>query len=185
MDDTNHRSRTELDAALDHLHASPRGRGTVELIVRRPTVDQREVLDEGELVVGRGLVGDNYPERGSSATEDGSPHPEAQLNLMNARAIDIVCNGDKTRWPIAGDQFFVDLDLSVDHLPAGTRLTIGTAEIEISAKPHTGCAKFRSRFGVDAMRWANAERDERRRGLNAMVVRPGVVRTGDAIVVVS
>ncbi|MFV0259280.1 MAG: MOSC domain-containing protein [Acidimicrobiales bacterium] len=183
MDTSAHRTRAELDAELDRLHASPRRRGTVELIVRRPSVDERETLDQGELVVGQGLKGDSYPQRGSSSTDDGGPHPEAQLNIMNARAIDIICNGDKQRWPIAGDQFFVDLDLSVDHLPTGTRLAIGDAEIEISAKPHTGCAKFRARFGLDAWRWANTTREERRRGLNAMVVKPGVVRTGDAIVV--
>jgi MOSC domain len=170
----------QLDAGIDEFRASPDDLGTVEMIVRRPDVDEREVLDECELVVGEGMVGDSYLARGGSAG-DGSPHPEAQLNLMNSRAIDLVAAGDRERWALAGDQFFVDLDLSVDNLPVGTRLTIGTAVIEVAAKPHNGCSKFAARFGQEAVRWVNRDKHQRRRGLNAMVVEPGVVRVGDAV----
>lgn len=152
------------------------------MVVRRPAVDAREVVSEGRFVVGQGLVGDNYLARGSSATSDGSAHPEAQINVMNSRAIDLVAGGDRDRWSLAGDQLFVDLDLSTENLPTGTRLRVGTAVIEVAAKPHNGCQKFSARFGVDAVRWVNANRDERRRGLNAMVVEEGVVRPGDEIV---
>ena len=161
---------------------SPADHGAVELIVCRPADGERKVLDEGTLVVGEGLVGDNYVARGNSRTDDGKAHPEAQLNLMNSRAVDLVAAGDRDRWPLAGDQFFVDFDLSAANAPAGTRLAIGSAVIEVSQKPHTGCSKFSERFGIDAARWVNAERDERRRGINAMVVQAGVVRPGDSIV---
>ena len=176
-----HLTTDQLDAGLTHIAASPGDVGTVEMIVRRPEEDAREVLDGCELVVGAGLAGDNYLARGSSSTDDGSAHPEAQLNLMNSRAIDLVAAGDRSRWALAGDQFFVDLDLSVDNLPVGTRLSLGTAIIEVAAKPHNGCAKFAARFGQDAARWVNREQQQRRRGLNAMVVQAGRVRQGDTI----
>ena len=177
-----HPTRSDLDAGLERLRAAPSDRGTVEMIVRRPAEDEREVLDEGHLVVGEGLAGDNYLARGSSATDDGPAHPEAQINIMSSRAIDIVTAGDRDRWALAGDQLFVDLDLTTANLPVGTRLQVGTAVLEVAQKPHNGCSKFSARFGVDAVRWVNADRAERRRGLNAMVVEAGVVRPGDAIV---
>jgi MOSC domain-containing protein YiiM len=178
MSTVQHLTTEELDAGLDDLRASPGDRGTVEMIVCRPAEGERRVIDEGELVVGEGLVGDNYLARGSKG---GPAHPEAQLNLMNSRSVDLVAAGDRERWPLAGDQFFVDFDLSAANAPAGTRLAIGTAVIEVSLKPHTGCAKFSERFGVDAARWVNAVKDDRRRGINAMVVRAGVVKPGDTI----
>jgi hypothetical protein len=174
-------TREHLDAGVDHLRSSPTDHGTVDLVVRRPGLGEREVLELAELGVGVGVVGDDYVERGSSSTPDGSAHPEAQLNIMSSRAVDLVAAGDRSRWPLAGDQFFVDLDLSVGNLPVGTRLRIGTAVIEVAAKPHTGCAKFRDRFGVDAARWINESKEQRRRGLCAMVVENGVVRPGDSI----
>jgi hypothetical protein len=179
---TTHPTSEQLERGWHGPAASPAERGTVEMIVCRPDVGERRVLEQAELVVGAGLAGDNYVDRGDPRTPDGAANPEAQLNLMNSRAIDLVTSGDRNRWPLAGDQFFVDLDLSTANLPPGTRLTIGEATIEVSAKPHNGCAKFSERFGVDAARWVNQDRDERRRGLNAMVVRPGTVRPGDAIV---
>lgn len=171
----------ELMTGLDHVLAAPCDVGTVELIVARPDVDQRAVLDTAEVVIGKGLVGDNYIERGNSKTPDGAAHPEAQLNLMSARAIDLVAAGDKVRWPLAGDQLFVDLLLSDDNTPVGTRLAIGSAILEIPAKPHTGCAKFAERFGIDAARWVNHRSDIKLRGVNAIVVQSGTFRTGDTI----
>ena len=147
------------------------------MIVSRPAVDERAVLDEGELIVGKGLAGDNYLDRYG----DDEPNPEAQLNLMNSRSVDLVADGERDRWPLAGDQFFVDLDLSESNVPAGTRLAIGGAVIEVSPKPHNGCAKFADRFGLDAARFVNTKDGTRLRGINAMVIEPGVVRTGDTI----
>jgi hypothetical protein len=180
-DTASHRTIDELDAGVDHLADSPRDGGTVVLVLRRPAIGEREVLDAAELRVGIGVLGDNYLARGSAATSDGRAHPEAQLNIMNSRAIDLVAGGDRDRWALAGDQLFVDLDVSVTNLPVGTRLRIGTAVVEVAAKPHTGCAKFRVRFGTDAARWVNQSRDQRRRGLCAMVVADGTVRPGDTI----
>ena len=168
----------EGQAALDE---SPADGGTLDLIVARPDVGQRQVLEVGELVVGQGLIGDNYLARGNAKTADGNAHPDAQLNVMNSRAIDLVAGGDRRRWPLAGDQFFVDLDLSTDNLPTGTRLAIGTAVIEVTAKPHTGCAKFAARFGIAAARWVNSDPVRRYRGINATVVQAGHVKTGDTI----
>lgn len=181
MTDVHHRPATDLEAEWSGRPAAPTDVGTVDLIVARPANGERAVLEQGELVVGEGLVGDNYVARGNDRTPDGAAHPEAQLNVMGSAAIDLVSGGDRSLWPLAGDQFFVDLDLSVANLPAGTRLAIGNAVIEVAQKPHTGCAKFSERFGIDAARWVNQERDERRRGLNAMVIQAGAVRTGDAI----
>ena len=180
-DTASHATLEQLDAGEAQLGASPSDDGTVELVLRRPAVGEREVLDQAELRVGVGVVGDNYLERGSASTPDGTAHPEAQLNIMNSRAVDLVALGDRDRWPLAGDQLFVDLDLSIGNVPVGTRLRVGTAVIEVAAKPHTGCAKFRERFGVDAARWVNQAKEQRRRGLCAMVVEDGTVRTGDKV----
>jgi hypothetical protein len=173
-----HPTTEQLDAGLDAVAASPSDGGTVEMIVRRPTIGEREVLDAADLIVGEGLAGDNYLARGS---RDGPADPEAQLNIMNSRSLDLCALGDRDRWQLAGDQLLVDLDLSVDNVPTGTQLAIGSAVIEVSAKPHTGCAKFRERFGTDAARWVNSRKDLRLRGINATVVQAGTVRRGDVI----
>lgn len=177
-----HVGMTELEAGLDEIRRSPADVGVLELIVRRPRRDEREVLEEGELTLSEGLVGDSWKERGSSRTADGGPHPDMQLNVMNARAIALVARG-RERWPLAGDQLYIDLDLSDENLPPGARLSIGSAVIEVTPQPHTGCKKFVARFGPDAMKFVNspAGRQLRLRGLNARVVRPGRVRVGDTV----
>lgn len=176
-----HLSTDQLAAGVEGVLAAPADAGTVELVVCRPAVDERQVLDEGTLVVGEGLAGDTYLERGSTRTGDGSAHPEAQLNIMSSRAVDLVADGDKDRWPLAGDQLFVDLDLTRANLPTGTRLRVGSAVIEVTAKSHTGCAKFAARFGIDAARWVNSSDEHRYRGICAAVVEGGTVRPGDPI----
>jgi MOSC domain-containing protein YiiM len=172
----NHVTTAQLEASTEHLGQSPSEAGTVELIVRRPEVDQREVLSEGEISTEEGLVGDNWASRGTE------PNFEAQLTLMNSRYVHLIA-GSKDRWPLAGDQFYVDFDLSVGNLPPGARLAVGDAVVEISATPHTGCAKFKDRFGRDALRFANSEMGSamRLRGVNARVVRSGAVQTGDVV----
>jgi hypothetical protein len=172
----------ELEAAWDSLLTSPQDLGAVEMIVRRPAIEEREILSEGELDLVEGLVGDNWRTRGSSRTTNGLGHPEMQLNIMNAQVLDLVAQG-KERWHLAGDQLIVDLDLSQDNLPPGTRLALGTAVIEVTPIPHTGCQKFVARFGADAMKFVNSPQGKihRLRGLNAKVVVPGVVRVGDVI----
>jgi hypothetical protein len=177
-----HRTMEELTAGLDEIRRSPRDHGRVELIVRRPEVGEREVLDVAHLDLAEGLVGDSWSRRSSRSTPDGSPHPEMQLNIMNARAAALVAV-DPDRRALAGDQLYVDLDLSGAQLPPGTRLELGTAVIEISAEPHRGCAKFRDRFGVDAARFVNSPAgvELNLRGVNAKVVQAGTVRVGDCI----
>ena len=170
----------ELLAGLDHVRRAPADGGTVELIVARPANFEREILDEGLLDLEVGLVGDNWATRGCRLVEDGSSDPLRQVTVMGARAAALLCGSD---WAQAGDQFYVDIDLSVDNLPAGSRLAIGEAVIEITEPPHTGCQKFSTRFGVDALRMVGTPEGKqlRLRGVNARVVRPGRVRTGDTV----
>ena len=177
-----HATAEELEAGLDEIRRSPTDEGTIELIVRRPAVEEREVLEEGTLDPAEGLVGDCWRTRGSSSTKDRSANPGMQLTLMNARVIALVAR-DPERWPLAGDQLYVDLDLSRENLPPGTRLALGSAVIEVTDELHTGCAKFTARFGSAAIRFVNgkAGRGLRMRGMYAKVVEPGTVRRGDTI----
>ena len=177
-----HLTLDQLHAGLDEIQRSPRMEGVLELIVRRPAIDAREVLQEGYLDLVEGLVGDTWSRRGSSRSADGRAHPEMQLNVMNARAAALVAR-QRDRWALAGDQLYVDLDLSAENLPAGTRLAVGTAVIEVTAEPHTGCRKFVDRFGLDAMKFVNSPvgRALNLRGINARVVQPGAIRVGDIV----
>lgn len=175
-----HLTTAELEAGLATIAQAPKENGVLALIVRRPQSEAREVLAEGQLDLMEGLVGDNWRTRGSSRTTDGSAHPDMQLNIMNARAIDLIAQ-DKERWQLAGDQLFLDMDISAENLPPGTRLALGSAIIEVTPEPHTGCKKFVARFGLDAMLFVNSPVGKalRLRGLNAKVVQPGVIRVGD------
>lgn len=181
-----HLTMAELEAGLDTIRAAPKDEGVLQLIVRRPQIEQREVLEEGELDPAEGLVGDSWKRRGSSRTADGSPHPEMQLNIMNARVTALVAQ-EKDRWQLAGDQLYLDMDISAENLPAGTQLAIGAAVIEITPPPHLGCKKFVSRFGLDAMKFVNSEigRELHLRGINARVIQPGVIRVGQVVKKVS
>ena len=184
--DVKHVTASELEAGLDEIRRSPKDRGVLELIVRRPQTGARELLEQGELDPVAGLVGDTWRTRGSSRTPDRSSHPDMQLNIMSVRVIALIAR-TKDRWPLAGDQFFVDMNLSAENLPPGTRLTLGSAIIEVTDQLHTGCGKFAERFGVDAMMFVNSP--ERKalnlRGINAKVVRPGVIRVGDVMMKVT
>jgi hypothetical protein len=174
-----HLTMEELEAALDHLRQAPKDEGVLQLIVRRPQVDEREVVEEAELDTVLGLIGDSWSRRGSSRTHDGSPHPEMQINIMNARVTALVAQ-EKERWPLAGDQLYIDMDLSKENLPAGSRIAVGSAVLEVSQFPHTGCHKFVSRFGLDAMKFVNSALGKELclRGINAKVVHGGVVKVG-------
>lgn len=182
MEEIKHLTMNELEAGLEKIQQSPKNEGTVALIVRRPDFDQREVLSEGTLDLVEGIVGDNWQTRGSSLTPDGSAHPEMQLNVMNARTIAMIAQ-EKERWALAGDQLYLDLDLSVENLPPGQRLALGSAVIEVTPIPHNGCKKFVARFGLDAMKFVNSPigKSLRLRGLNAKVVQPGTVKVGDKV----
>ncbi len=177
-----HLTEAELEAGFPHVLASPADGGTLEMIVRRPGVDRREPVDEGRLTAEEGLEGDTWKVRRGYSLPDGSPDPDAQLTLTNARFAALIA-GDRERWPLAGDQLYVDLDLSESNLPPGTRLRIGGATLEVTALPHTGCAKYRKRFGVEALKFTATPEGRSRhlRGIYARVVEPGTVRVGDTI----
>ncbi|MEA2562968.1 MAG: hypothetical protein QOH06_4472 [Acidobacteriota bacterium] len=170
----------ELEAGLDEIRGAPKEEGPLKLIVRRPRIEEREVLQEAELDLVEGLVGDNWHTRGSSRTPNGSSHPDMQLNIMNARVIALVAR-HPDRWQLAGDQLFVDLDLSAENLPPGTCLSLGSAVVQVTDQPHTGCKKFVERFGADALKFVSSPlgRQLHLRGINARVVQPGLIRTGD------
>ena len=182
MSDIKHLAARELEAGLEHIKRSPKDNGILEMIVRRPEIDEREVLKTGELDLELGLIGDNWKTRGSSRTNDGFGHPDMQLNIMNSRAAALIAQ-EKSRWCLAGDQLYVDLDLSEENLPAGTQLEVGEAIIEVTALPHTGCKKFVSRFGLEAMKFVNSEtgRALNLRGINAKVVKGGEIFVGDVV----
>jgi hypothetical protein len=163
-----HLTLQELEAALEHLRQAPKDEGVVELIVCRPDIDRREVLDEAELDVEKGLIGDNWLVRGSRKTPDGSAHPTALVAQ------------EKERWPLAGDQLYIDMDLGRENLPPGSHLEIGSVVLEVSPLPHTGCKKFVARFGAEAMEFVNSPLGKQLclRGINAKVIQSGTVKVG-------
>jgi MOSC domain-containing protein YiiM len=174
-----HFSTAELEERLPHVDGASSERGIVELVTRRPVEGERELLDEAELDLAEGLVGDRWSKGRSHGRP---PNLDAQVTLMSARAAELVA-GSRERWALAGDQLYVDFDISEANLPPGTRLAVGTAVLEVSDEPHTGCKKFVGRFGMDAMRLVNSPegRALRLRGMNTRIVEPGDVRPGDEI----
>src|ERR1700682_3464874 len=177
---TKHLTMAELDAGLDEIRRAPKDEGILELIVRRPAVNDREILEEAGLHLAEGLVGDSWKRRRSTSTPDGSPNPLMQLNIMNSRVTALVAQ-NKDRWQMAGDQLYLDMDLSEDNTPAGTHLSLGSAVIEVTPPPHLGCQKFVARFGLEAMKFVNSPlgRQLHLRGVNAKLVQAVVIRVGD------
>lgn len=176
------RTLADLEQHLEHLRASPSDLGRLELLVARPALGIRTLLDEARLDLDLGLVGDSWSERRSWRTPDTPPNPAKQVTIMNHRMVSLLSD-DPERQALAGDQLYVDHDLSVEHLPPGSRLAVGETVLEVSEPAHTGCAKFVRHFGEDAMRFVNGRegRALRLRGLNARVVVPGSVRLGDPV----
>ena len=180
------KSRAELLAALDEITASPKDRGTVEMIVIRPSSGERVELPEADLSLARGVAGDHWEKGCWRTTDDGKPHPDVQICIMSSRCIDVIAGG-RDNWRHAGDNLFVDLDLSVENLPVGQRLQVGDAEIEITPEKHAGCDAFVDHYGRDACVFVNtgAAKVHRLRGVYARVVKDGPVRRGDAIAKIS
>lgn len=177
-----HLTMEELESGLATLGASPDDGGVIELIVSRPRIGERLVLDHAEITTEVGLVGDTWTQRGSRHMPNNEPHPGCQLTLMNSRIVNLIA-GEKDRWQWAGDQLYVDFDLSETNCPPGTRLALGSVIVEVSDVPHTGCAKFTERFGHAAIQWVNSRegRAARRRGMNTRVIQSGTIRLGDSI----
>ncbi len=169
-----HKSASELEAGLDHILASPQDNGEIRMIVRRPAVNEREIIEQAELHADEGLVGDLW------ALND--KDKDQQLTLMNARVADLLA-GEQKYWALAGDQIYVDMDLSPENLPPGTQLQLGSAVVEVSEKPHTGCKQFAARYGADALGFTNNKRGRslNLRGINTRIVRAGTVHTGDKV----
>jgi hypothetical protein len=176
----NHLTMSELEAGLDDIRRAPKDEGVLELILRRPVINEREILEEAELHQTDGLVGDSWKRRRSTSTPDGSPNPLMQLNIMNSRVAALVAR-TKDRWQLAGDQLYLDLDMSEENLPADTRFSLGSAVIEVTSPPHLGCQKFVARFGREAMKFVNSPLGKQLhlRGINARVVQGGIIRVGD------
>lgn len=177
-----HRSAGELQAGIQEILKSPANLGPVRMIVIRPERDARLTPESANVVTNQGMVGDRWMRTCSRKLEDGTNNPDTQLTLMNSRAAGLIAGGAE-RWPLAGDNLVVDLDLSLANLPVGQRLKIGGAVLEISAEPHTGCVKFSKRFGPEALKFVNSPegRSLRLRGVNAMIVKSGEIRLGDLI----
>ena len=180
MATSRHLSNEELAQGLDIISQSPKDEGALQLIVRRPDVDQRESVAKGYLDIREGLVGDSWRARGSGHMADGQADPDMQLNIMNSRIAELVANGFERR-ELAGDQLYLDMELSSDNLPPGTQLALGEAIIEVTEPPHTGCKKFAARFGTEAMVFVNSGMGKTRnfRGICAKVVQSGDVEVGD------
>ncbi len=180
MHSPEHLTAAELEAGQDHVMRAPKDGGELKLIVRRPAANERETLPTGELDVKTGLVGDTWKDRSSDRSEDGLAHPDMQLNIMNTRVIELIAQQPE-RWQLAGDQLYVDMDLSDENLPAWTRLAIGSAVIQVTDQPHTGCAKFVERFGPAALRWVSTQKGLNFRGINARVLQSGTISAGDIV----
>jgi len=176
------RALKEMEAHLDDIRQSPADAGTVTLIVSRPQTNERMIIKSCDLDLDKGLVGDNWVTRGDKHTPGGKADPGRQITIINTRAIKAITDAE-ARWPEAGDQLYVDFDLSMENLPPGTRLSVGNAEVEVTPLPHLGCAKFGTRFGRDANMFVNSElgKSLNLRGINARVVKAGAVVTGDTI----
>jgi MOSC domain-containing protein YiiM len=175
-------SISELEAGMEYIRQASKDNGMLKMIVRRPQSDERNIVDRGELNLSEGLVGDNWKTRGSRHTPDGSANPNAQITVMNARCIALLAQNEE-RWALAGDQLYVDFDLSEENIPPGTRLAVGSAILEVSAQPHSGCKKFSDRFGVEALKFVNSPEGKQLhlRGINARVIQAGSIQVGDTV----
>ena len=182
METLGHLSLLELEAGLEYIRKSPKENGVLKLIVRRPDVDVREVVTTAELSLEEGLIGDTWKLRSSSHTPDGSANLKSQITLMNARTVALLAQSED-RWTLAGDQLYVDMDLSDENLSAGTRLALGSAVVEVTDEPHTGCKKFAMRYGTDATKFVNSREGRRLhlRGINARVIQSGTIQVGDLV----
>ena len=177
-----HKDMQTLRQGSEYINDAPSDNGVLKMIVARPAEDQRTEMEEAILDIPNGLVGDNWKQRGSSRTDDGSAHPDMQITMMNSRVVEVICQ-DVSDWKLAGDQLYVDFDLSEANMPAGTRIALGEAELEVTTQPHTGCNKFSDRFGIDALKFISdkAGRASHMRGIYLKVTKNGSIKKGDIV----
>ena len=178
----NHLDMNGLEAGIDYILDTPDDKGLVHMIVSRPETGIRKILKSASLDTIEGLIGDNWKDRGSSSTSDKSADPETQITIMNSRVIELIAQTND-RWKLAGDQLFIEIDISRNNLPPGSKLKVGSAVIEVSGKPHTGCQKFSQRFGLDALKFVSTPMGQELcfRGINARVMKSGIVTVGDVV----
>jgi MOSC domain len=183
---TKHLTRAELQAGLPHIRDSPQDGGRLEAIVVRPAPGERRELQSCEISLAGGTHGDHWAKGCWMTTEDGKPHPDVQICIMNARCIGLIAH-QRERWALAGDNLFIDLDLRPENLPPGQRLRLGTAVMEITSVAHSGCKSFAERFGSAAVVFVNAPTGKalRLRGVYARVVQDGLITVGDRVVKVN
>ena len=177
-----HLTMDQLNSGLSDILQSPKDGGFLRAIVVRPETDLRVSLDECELSPKLGVHGDNWAQGCWRSLPDGSPHPDVQVAIMNARAAALIARQPE-RWQLAGDNLYVDLDLSSENLATGQQLEIGSTVLEITDQAHNGCQKFAQRFGTDAVKFVNSSVGKKwhLRGIYAKIVRAGVVHVGDQI----
>lgn len=172
------RTADDLRRALADLPAAPKDSGRVASIVRRMDLGRREAPDRLLLTPDAGVPGDAW-------SRQRRPDPDAQIAVMQADVARLIANGQPLE--LFGDQLFLELDLSVDNLPPGSRLRVGGATVEVTPMPHNGCRKFRARFGPDAVELVSDPQLRHRnlRGIYLRVVEPGDVAIGDSVGVIS
>ncbi len=175
-----HLDKQELAAGLPEILKSPKDRGPIESITVRPASEQRRTVNSVAISLAGGVEGDHWAQGCWKSTDAGKPHPDVQICMMNSRCIDLIA-GDKDNWAPAGDNLFIDMDLTPENLPPGTRIAMGTAILEITDTAHKGCAKFIERYGRDACVFVNVGDGDRYklRGIYGRVVQDGVLSVGD------
>lgn len=177
-----HLTTEQLEAGLDSILQSPDDHGRLEMIVIRPREDERIELDECELSAEGGVRGDRWITSSPLQLDDGRSHPDVQIAVINSRLIDLVA-GERSRWSLAGDNLYIDLNLASENLPVGQQLAIGDVVLQVTNQPHNGCHKFTERYGRDAVKFVNSDEGKRLhlRGVYVRVLKPGQVHVGDAI----
>ena len=177
-----HLAHARLEAGLPHILGAPKDQGLLRGIVVRPAKGERREPETCLLSLAGGAEGDHWAKGCWKTTPEGKPDPDVQICIMPARAIELIA-GERANWAPAGDNLFIDMDLTPDNLPPGSRIGLGAAELEITAVPHNGCDSFIARYGRDACVFVNTGEGKRNRlrGIYARVVRDGVVSAGDSV----
>jgi MOSC domain-containing protein YiiM len=178
-----HLTTPELEQTLPTVLASPRDVGRLEVIVVRPTADERQTPASILITPERGVEGDHWLSDFPTDPTHNEMHLDSQVSLMNARFLRQIAVEEEAVC-LAGDNLVVDLDLSEENLPAGSRLAIGDAvTLEITATPHTGCTKLAARYGQESRAFMNNPRGTalHLRGRYARVLTAGTATIGDTV----